>query len=114
MDRTNLMQAMIERCRESILAQDHPSVDLPKPLQSTHLIWMCDRLTEHISSWRPEKLNRWVGFIQCAMIANRMIDLDRAKRMFDEAKNAFGETGQDLTDHLDPDDSFELEIGGEG
>lgn len=48
------------------------------------------------------------------MIANRMIDLDGAKRMFDEAKNAFGENSQDLTDHLDSGDSFEFEIGGEG
>ena len=114
MDRDDLMQAMLEKCRETILAQDRPAIDLPRPLQKKHLIWMCDRLTANTDSWSPEKMNRWVGFIQCAMIANRMLDLGRAKRMFDEAKNAFGENGQDLTDHLDPDDSFELEIGGEG
>jgi len=59
-------------------------------------------------------MNRWVGFIQCAMIANGMIDLAGAKEMFDGAKLAFGEPGEDLLDHLDPESSFAFEIGGEG
>jgi hypothetical protein len=48
------------------------------------------------------------------MIANRMIDLEGAKEMFDQAKHAFGESSRDVQDHLDPDQPFEIEIGGEG
>ena len=48
------------------------------------------------------------------MLTNRMLDLDGLRAMFDEAKRAHGETSEDLTDHLDPTSSFELDIGGEG
>lgn len=48
------------------------------------------------------------------MLANRMIDLAGAKPMFTQAKKAFGETSRDVQDHLDPDQVFELDIGGEG
>jgi hypothetical protein len=37
--------------------------------------------------------------------------------MFDEAKRAHGEASddlEDLLDHLDPTNSFELDIGGQG
>jgi hypothetical protein len=34
--------------------------------------------------------------------------------MFDGAKNAFGAPDADLIDHLDPDDDFYLDIGGQG
>jgi hypothetical protein len=34
--------------------------------------------------------------------------------MFDRAKVAFGELGDDFLDHLDPRSSFQLDIGGEG
>lgn len=61
MERTDLMRSMVERCRETILAQDRPAVDLPQPLQATHLIWMCDRLDADVDSWSPEKRSRWVA-----------------------------------------------------
>ena len=51
------------------------------------------------------------------MLANRMLDLDELKAMFDEAKRAHGEASddlEDLFDHLDPTNSFELDIGGQG
>jgi hypothetical protein len=34
--------------------------------------------------------------------------------MFDRAKIAYPETDDDLVDHLDPNSSFELDIGGLG
>jgi hypothetical protein len=51
------------------------------------------------------------------MLANRMLDLDGLKAMFDNAKRDHGETSEDLedlTDHLDPTSSFEFDIGGQG
>jgi len=48
------------------------------------------------------------------MPANRMLDLNAAKGMFDQAKNAHGAISEDLLDHLDPGSCFEFEIGGEG
>jgi hypothetical protein len=110
----DLMIAMIERCREMILEHEDPGRELPEPLRSKHLVAMCDRLTQHVDDWTAVKLSRWIGFLQCAMIANRMIDLGGAKKMFDQAKNAFGESSRDVLDHLDPDQPFEFEIGGEG
>jgi hypothetical protein len=97
-----------------ILKHDEPALDQPKPLRPEHLIWMCDRMINHVDQWSPVKLNRWIGFIQCALIANRVIDLEGAKEMFNQAKNAFGEPTQDLLDHLDPDNPFEFDIGGQG
>ena len=114
MEKTQLMKAMIERCRDLILQHDNPGLDRPIPLRPKHLIWMCDRLLKQIDLWKATKLNRWIGFIQCAMIANGIIDLEQAKEMFERAKNAFGEPSQDLLDHLDPDKAFSFDIGGEG
>ena len=48
------------------------------------------------------------------MMANRLLDFDEAKAMFEEVKNAYGENNDDLSDHLDTRHSFELEFGGEG
>jgi hypothetical protein len=64
----------------------------------------------------PPKMHRWIGFVQAGMMANRMLDLDGAKAMVDKAKNAFGEIREDhdLGDHLDPQSSFEMDIGGQG
>ena len=46
------------------------------------------------------------------MMANRMLDLDAAKAMFDQVKIAYGEGGEDenLIDHL----GVEMDIGGQG
>lgn len=114
MDESALMTAMIERCREMIAKHDEVGGDLPEPLRAKSLIAMCDRMTEHVDDWPAIRLHRRIGFIQCAMIANRMIDLEGAKGMFERAKNAFGESSQDVLDHLDPDADFEFDIGGQG
>lgn len=63
---------------------------------------------------RPPNLHRWIGFVQCGMLAQRMIDLEGAKAMFDKSKIAHGELSEDLVDHLDPTSSFEVDIGGQG
>jgi hypothetical protein len=114
MKETALMTAMIEQCREMISKHGEPGVDLPGPLRVKRLIAMCDRLVEHVDDWPAVKQHRWIGFIQCAMIANRMIDLEGAKEMFEQAKNAFGASSHDVLDHLDPDEDFEFDIGGQG
>jgi hypothetical protein len=64
---------------------------------------MCDNIQQHAEHWPSTKLHRWIGFVQAGMMANRMLDLDGAKAMFDKAKNAFGEIKEDhdLVDHLD-------------
>jgi hypothetical protein len=109
-----LVRAMADRCREMIDAWDQPALDQPNSLRPEHLGWMCRQISAHAEDWPPSKVHRWLGFIQGAMIANHMLSLAEAKRMFDEAKNAFGSIDQDLADHLDPDSSFDLDIGGEG
>lgn len=112
-----LIVAMAEQCRRRILASDTPDLGLPKALQPKHLLWMCKQIEVHAEDGPATKLHRWIGFVQCAMMANRMLDLDGAKAMFDEAKAAHGDISEDLEDlldYLDPASSFEFDIGGEG
>ena len=54
--------------------------------------------------------------VQWAMMANGMREINGAKAMFDEAKNAYGGPGEDhdMIDHLDPSSSFGMDIGGQG
>jgi hypothetical protein len=111
---SRLIKAMAEECRGLILEWNKFDLDLPESLQPRHLERMCDRIEKHAKDWSAVKLHRWIGFVQCAMMANRILDLDGIKAMFDKVKNAYGETGEELLDHLDPEDSFELDIGGEG
>lgn len=116
MKNTNLMIiAMAERCRSMIQRSDEINCLLPPTLQPPHLLWMCDRIEEHSEDWPPTRLHRWIGFVQGAMMANRMLDLEGAKAMFNQAKIAHAERSDDddLVDHLDPQSSFELELGGE-
>ena len=74
----------------------------------------CDNIEKHAEDWPATKLHRWIGFVQCAMMANGILDLDGAKAMFDEAQVAHGEISEDLFDHLDATSAFEVDIGGEG
>lgn len=117
MDNTSLLiTAMAEQCRRLIQEWDEPAPDLPKALQPRHLVWMCNKIEEHAEDGPATKLHRWIGFVQAAMLANRILDLDGLKAMFDQAKRDHGETSEDLEDlidHLDPTSSFEFEIGGE-
>ena len=115
MDNSDLLVvAMAEHCRAVIRQWNKPETDLPKPLQPKHLERMCEKIQKHAEDWPATKLYRWIGFVQCAMMASRMLDLKEAKAMFDKAKVAHGETSEDLWDHLDPGSVFELDIGGEG
>ena len=118
MDTTHLLiTAMAEECKRLILESDAPDLSLPKALHPKHLLWMCDQIEKHAEGWPATKLHRWIGFVQAAMLANRMLDLDGLKAMFDQAKAAHRDTSEDLEnliDHLDPTSSFEFDIGGQG
>lgn len=111
-----LVVAMAERCRDLIQRSDEASSLLSPALQRTHLLWMCDRIEEHSEDWPATRLHRWIGFIQSAMMANRMLDLEAAKSLFDRAKiaHASGSDDGDLVDHLDPSSTYTLDLGGEG
>ncbi len=118
MDQTNLLiRAMAERCLHII--QEKPEdlrFALPDALAPDHLRRMCRLIVKHAEDWPAIKLHRWLGFIQAGMIANLILDLDVAKAMFDKVKGEYGPIAkdQDLLDHLDPTQSFELEVGGQG
>jgi hypothetical protein len=96
-----LIVAMAEQCRSLIGKWERPNPRLPAALQPRHLLWMCEQIDQHADEGPPTKLHRW-------------IDLEGAKAMFDNAKVAHGRGSDDLVDHLDPTNSFEAEIGGEG
>jgi hypothetical protein len=111
-----LITAMALKCRDLIQEPWATQSGLPKALHPKHLLWMCNQIEAHADNWPVTKLHRWIGFIQCGMMANRILDLNAVKRMFDEAKNAHGGNIPDsnLIDHLDSNDPFEMDIGGQG
>jgi hypothetical protein len=111
-----LITAMAAKCRALIQEPWANEFGLPKALRPQHLLWMCNQIEEHADDWPPTKLHRWIGFIQCGMIVNRILDLDGLKKMFDDVKNAYGGNRPDfnLIDHLDSNNPFEMEIGGQG
>jgi hypothetical protein len=114
---SRLVLAMVEQCRNLIVASDTADPDLPKALRPKHLLWMCNEIEKHAEHGPATKLHRWIGFIQGAILANRMLDLDGLKEMLERAKTAQGKASddaEDLTDHLDPASSFEFDIGGQG
>ncbi len=118
MDQTNLLvRGMAERCLSII--QEKPEdtrFGLPNELAPEHLRGMCKTIVKHAEEWPAIKLHRWLGFIQAGMIANLMLDLDGAKAMFNKVKDEYGPIAKDhdLLDHLDPTQSFEFEVGGQG
>lgn len=109
-----LVRAMADQCKRLVAQMDSADSSLPAPLRQEHLRWMCVRIEEHAEDWSSAKLHRWLGFVQCALLANGLLDLEGLKSMFDKAKVAYGDPGEDLLDHLNPDSSFEFDIGGEG
>ena len=112
---SRLINAMAEQCRTLIQSSPQDVPELPAPLQRKHLLWMCNQIEHHAAEWRIPKLHRWIGFIQAGMLANGMLDLESAKSMFTEAKKKFRvEIDEDLLDHLDPSNSFEFDLGGQG
>lgn len=117
MDLTSLLVvAMAERCQTLIRESKQADSGLPHALHPRHLLWMCEQVELHAEEWPPTKLHRWIGFIQCGMMANHILNFEETKRMFDEARKAYGTNGEDedLIDHLDPDRPFKFDVGGQG
>jgi hypothetical protein len=114
-DSTLLITAMAEQCKSRLINCGGVDREMPPSIRPQHLLWMSERIIEHAESWPEARLQRWIGFIQCGLIANGIIDVGVAKTMFDAAKNAYSgcTPDDDLVDHLDPDNLFRFEIGGE-
>jgi hypothetical protein len=110
--------AMADKCRMLVEVAGVSSSDLPESLRTPHIRWMCKQIALHaaIEDWPDTKLHRWLGFVQSAMMANRILDLNGAKTMFDSVKNEYRAMAddQDLFDHLNSESSFELDLGGQG
>jgi hypothetical protein len=112
-----LIAAMAGQCADTIRGSHELVSTLPDALQSRHLLWMCDKIQRNPAGFPDTKLHRWLGFIQAAILANRMLELDDVKAMFNKIKRSFhlnDGDDQDLMDHLNLDNSFTFEIGGQG
>jgi len=111
-----LFVAMADKCRNLIKEAGDIDSQLPEALRPSHLMWMCDQMTEQSETWSETKLHRWLGFLQCGMMANHILTLEKTKLLFAETKTAFAENTQDrdLFDHLNPRNDFRMELGGEG
>jgi len=117
MDDTRLLiAAMAARCHDVIRASNEEEKNLPVALHPRHLLWMCSQIQEHAQNSSLLKLHRWIGFVQAGILANRMLDLEQTKAMFDAAKQMQRATTeeQDLVDHLNVHSSFEFDLGGQG
>ena len=108
--------AMAEKCRILIEGHNGSLQNLPAAISPSHLLRMCDRIEKHAGDWPETKLHRWIGFIQCGIIANGILDLAGAKAMFDSVKHEYLKTSedQDLTDHLNSESTFDIDVGGQG
>lgn len=114
---SSLIASMAAQCRSAIRNSNAVEVSgLPKALRPKHLLWMCKKIEQHAQDWSATRLHRWIGFVQCGMMANGMLDIGGAKAMFEHAKQTHGlcAQDQDLIDHMDAQGSSEFEIGGEG
>ena len=112
---SRIVVAMAEECRVLIETSTHVDSSLPKSMQAEHLLWMSRQISEQADEWPVTKLHRWIGYVQCGMVANRLLDFDGAKAIFRKVRKASDGSGmdQDLIDHLDPEHAFRLDIGGE-
>lgn len=110
-----LIAAMAEECSARVAegTQDEHG-DLPRALHPAHLDAMCQVIVRNLETWPETRLHRWIGFVQCGMLANRIINVEEMKSMFDLAEVAFGDMVDDLIDHLDCLNPFELDLGGQG
>ena len=77
---------------------------------------MCDHIANNAEDCSEPKLHRWLGFIQSAMLANHMLTFEELRIMLGNVKNTYDvqSDDQDLFDHLDPHNSFRMDLGGEG
>lgn len=79
-----------------------------------HVSWMLDQVQKNFDEWPLTKLGRWVGIALACVVANGYIALKEVQKIVNDAKVAHGErVDEDLERHQDPDDPFQLEIGGE-
>ena len=108
--------AMAAKCRDAIRGSNEEDSRLPKALQPKHLLWMCEQIQKHAQTSSAARLQRWLGFVQAGILANRMLNLDQIKAMFDEIKKSHGVTSadHDLIDHLNVDNAFGIDLGGQG
>jgi len=115
-DTAFVIVAMATKCREVIRSLSDQEEGLPIALHPTHLLWMCDQIEKHADTAPATRLHRWIGFIQAGILANRALDLDGIKAMFNQIQKQFNISSeqQDLIDHLDINSSFEFDIGGQG
>jgi hypothetical protein len=111
-----LIAAMAAKCRDAIRGSNEEENSLPKALHAKHLRWMCDQIQKHAQGSPVTRLHRWIGFVQAGILANRMLDLEQIKAMYDEVKKSHEVSSgdRDLTDHLDLNSSFKLDLGGQG
>jgi hypothetical protein len=115
-DTRSLIAEMAAKCQFVLRGSNEEERNLPKTLHPKHLLWMCEQIRKHAQMSPVTRLHRWIGFVQAGILANRMLDLEQIKAMFDEVKKSHTVTSEDrdLVDHLDVDSSFKLDLGGQG
>lgn len=78
----------IGQCREIISRSQRLDCPVINTLHPVLLLWMCDLLEKNANAWPDMKMQRWIGFVQCGMYANDMIDFDDVLEMCEQPEFA--------------------------
>lgn len=105
--------AVASRLQMAIPESTSSQQNLPQSLRPGQPAWTGNDIEQRADDW-PARKSRWIRFIHSAMIANQEIKPWGAKAMSVKATGTHSEIDEDLLDHLDSGNPFELEIGGEG
>lgn len=53
--------------------------DVPWIEQLPHAQWMLGELLLHFEEWEMDKINRWIGFVQCYMSVHTILSIQKLR-----------------------------------
>lgn len=51
----------------------------PHGIGKQHAMWMIEEVLANEHTWPSDKLNRWIGYLQCLLVLNRIRTLDELR-----------------------------------
>jgi hypothetical protein len=71
----------VTRRLEAAINQFERYIPRTKDADKTHMLEMCRKIPQFLEEGRREKANRWIGYIQGAMVAHQVLTLSQCKDM---------------------------------
>ena len=111
---SHLLAVEIARHCEEIILEFKATLG-PGLLRTRHLLEMCEKIEKNADDWPVTKLHRWIGFIQGCLVMAGLTTIEKESQFVRETKQKITETvDEELKDHHDSDNHFELELGESG